>query len=308
MLKYKGKDVVAPPNNTKYIPVRTYDGAQESNMAITDIQVVGDTPYCKIGDNAYLWKIKQALKLTDIHYKAEDLGYDTSIEIVPDGLDASELTTTKGMFSRQEDVSNYFKSAGGTPTMSDLQTLADNFDSSMVYSQLKEAPAMDTSNVTDMSYMFGCNIGKYIPQDYDDPLSPRQRFKYTVGCTSLTTVPQYDTSKVTNFSCMFAGCTSIPKVFPWTINAYGGNYFSLSNFGNGFDNMFSGSSVEEITFLINTAFYAKAWFDNKDPLDFFRTLDQENGLKKVTVTSGRSDDKVVIDNDGVHYYGLSANY
>lgn len=271
-------------------------------MAITDIQVVGDTPYCKIGDNAYLWKIKQAIKLTDSHYKAKDLGYDTSIEIVPDGLDASELTTTMGMFSRQEDVSNYFKSAGDTPTISDLQALANNFDSSIVYSHLKEAPEMDTSNVTDMSYMFGYNIDKYIPKDYNDPLSPRQRFKYTVGCNSLTTVPKYDTSNVKNFKGMFAGCTSLPKVFPWTIEAYGDDFNSFSDFGSGFDNMFSGSSVEEVTFKVFTdTSNAMYWFtDENQAKSFLDILDNKHTLKKVTIIEFDGNSIITIDNEGVH--------
>lgn len=320
-MQYKNKSIVDIPSaGTKYVPINIHTPYEKKSMAITDIDIIADTSFAKIADDFYLWQEdanapaadKPVIKLTDSYYKANDLGYDTSIEIVPDGFDASELTTTKDMFSRATDVYNYFDSVGDKPTMSDLQALANNFDSSMVYSHLKEAPEMDTSNVTDMSCMFGCYIDWEILKDYDDPFSDSDVFKYSVGCSSLTTVPRYDTSNVKNFIGMFAGCTSLPKIFPWTIEAYGGDYISLSDFGsglynNGFCDMFNGSSVEEVTFSINTPFYAKAWFGDKDPLDFFMILDQENGLKKVTILSGIPDDKVVIDNDGAHYYGLSAN-
>jgi hypothetical protein len=272
-------------------------------MAITDIQVVGDTPYCKIGDNAYLWKIKQALKLTDSHYKMYEVypdAYD-SMTAVPDALDTSELTTMSDMFVKF--VSPDFPE-DSSPTQEEYE---EEVAKTRAIANVTIAPEMDCSNVTDMSNMFGVYVLEEFKIDPDDKYSDVRSIYTSYGCSNLTTVPEYDTSKVKNFSCMFAGCTSLPKVFPWTIDAYGDDFNSFSNFGSGFNNMFSGSSVEEVTFSINTPSYAKAWFGDKDPLDFFMILDQENGLKKVTILSGVPDDKVVIDNDGVHYYGLSAD-
>lgn len=56
-----------------------------------------------------------------------------------------------------------------------------------VKKKLVYAPAIDTSNVTDMSSMFD-------------------------GCLNLKTVPLYNTSKVTGMTSMFSGCTNIKTV------------------------------------------------------------------------------------------------
>ena len=56
-----------------------------------------------------------------------------------------------------------------------------------VKKKLVYAPAIDTSNVTDMSSMFD-------------------------GCLNLKTVPAFDTSNVTNMNSMFSGCTNIKTV------------------------------------------------------------------------------------------------
>lgn len=54
-------------------------------------------------------------------------------------------------------------------------------------SKLTSVPLFDTSNVTNMSYMFNY-------------------------CKSLTTIPQFNTSKVTNMSYMFMGCEKLVSV------------------------------------------------------------------------------------------------
>ena len=51
-------------------------------------------------------------------------------------------------------------------------------------SNLTSIPLLDTSSVTNMSYMFG-------------------------GCTNLTTIPLLDTSSVTNMQNMFWNCTNL---------------------------------------------------------------------------------------------------
>lgn len=55
------------------------------------------------------------------------------------------------------------------------------------YSEFTEAPVFDTSEYTDMSYMFEF-------------------------CRSLTDVPQYNTSNVTDMSYMFSQCTSLSVI------------------------------------------------------------------------------------------------
>lgn len=238
MLKYKGKDVVAPPNNTKYIPVKTYSGAQESNMAITDIQVVGDTPYCKIGDNAYLWREKQALKLTDDYYKMYEVYPDTydSMTEVPDQLDTSELTTMSGMFVKFAPP-DFLEDA--SPTQEEYE---EEVAKTRAIANITIAPEMDCSHITNMSSMFGVDASREFETYPGIPGSPIYTLYASYGCTNLTTVPLYDTHNVSNFQDMFACCTSLPRVFPWVIAVD-----SIESYG-ALMSMFAGSSVEEVNF------------------------------------------------------------
>ena len=73
---------------------------------------------------------------------------------------------------------------------------------------------LDTSDVTDMSYMFyGCSNLTSISQFYTSKaIDMSYMFQ---NCSNLTSVPQLDTSNVTNMNYMFAYCsalTSIPQL------------------------------------------------------------------------------------------------
>ena len=82
-------------------------------------------------------------------------------------------------------------------------------DTKLVY-----APHIDTSNVTNMEWMFAnCSRLTSVPQL---DTSKTTIFNYMFNeCYSLTTIPQFDTSKVESMYGMFNGCynlTSIPQL------------------------------------------------------------------------------------------------
>ena len=73
---------------------------------------------------------------------------------------------------------------------------------------------LDTSNVTNMSYMFNeCRYLNYVsPFNTSNVTDMSYMFGY---CILLGSIPQLDTSKVTNMSNMFSNCTyleSIPQL------------------------------------------------------------------------------------------------
>ena len=79
------------------------------------------------------------------------------------------------------------------------------------YQPIATIKLWDTSNVTDMSYMFtSCTELITIPQlDTSNVTDMNQMF---YNCVSLTTIPQLDTSKVTDMSYMFYSCTSLTSI------------------------------------------------------------------------------------------------
>ena len=76
------------------------------------------------------------------------------------------------------------------------------------FSGFKTIPEIDTSNYTDMSYMFAyCTSLRKIPMlDTSNVTNMSSMFN---GCTSLWSIPQLDTSNVTDMSYMFAYCEDI---------------------------------------------------------------------------------------------------
>ena len=72
-------------------------------------------------------------------------------------------------------------------------------------------PLLDTSSVTNMSYMFrSCTNLTTIPQlDTSSVTTMHYMFH---SCTNLQTIPQLNTSKATNIAGMFYGCTNLTTV------------------------------------------------------------------------------------------------
>ena len=89
----------------------------------------------------------------------------------------------------------------------------------------------DTTNVTDMKYMFQfCKKLITIPQlDTSNVIYMREMFS---NCNSLTTIPQLDTSKVENTEYMFSSCkslTTIPQLNTSNVTNMNNMFQSCSN-------------------------------------------------------------------------------
>ena len=78
-------------------------------------------------------------------------------------------------------------------------------------SYIKQIPLIDTSDSTNMGYMFsGCNSLITIPLLNTSKVTSMNSMFYS--CLSLTTIPQLDTSKVTNMNSMFNTCSSLTTI------------------------------------------------------------------------------------------------
>ena len=176
--------------------------------------------------------------LTDSNYEMSQLYpsiYHTMI-IVPDKLNSSNLTTTKEMFVRCDNLT----------TIPQLDTSKVTNMYCMFYecSSLTSIPQLDTSSVTNMGSMFyDCNkltgnedIFKNL--NTSKVTSMKEMF---FNCTKLTSIPQLDTNNVTNMYRMFYYCTSLPSEFPWIIDCS-----SIIN-TNRISDMFKDSSVTKVT-------------------------------------------------------------
>ena len=77
--------------------------------------------------------------------------------------------------------------------------------------KLVTIPQLDTSKVTNMSYIFYyCGNLLIIPQlDTSNVTNMGSMFYY---CRNLITIPQLDTSKVTDMSSMFCGCSNLNSI------------------------------------------------------------------------------------------------
>ena len=94
-----------------------------------------------------------------------------------------------------------------------LDTSAVTDMSYMFYScySLQTIPQLDTSAVTDMSYMFySCCSLQTIPQLDTSAVTTMSYMFYS--CCSLQTIPQLDTSAVTDMSSMFGGCDALSSM------------------------------------------------------------------------------------------------
>ena len=119
-------------------------------------------------------------------YKATDDNLDgySEVEVATSGVDINEYlsdTITKGDYS----IGGWMK------TIKKIRSplTIEGTDATYMFSKylLNELPQIDTSNVTNMGYMFS-------------------------SCTNLTTIPQLDTSNVTNMSSMFNSCTNLTTI------------------------------------------------------------------------------------------------
>ena len=78
-------------------------------------------------------------------------------------------------------------------------------------SKLTTIPSLNTSNVTNMNRMFsGCSNLTTIPQLNTSKVTDIESM--FLDCENLTSIPQLDTSNVTNMNRMFSGCNSLPTI------------------------------------------------------------------------------------------------
>ena len=271
-LTFRGKPLVNPPTSIQYIPVDVYNGTSSAEKAVTDIQAVQGTPYARIAgaEGAYLTRLVN-LPVKDASVgNMCDLYPDTfkSMTSVPDQLDLGERTSLGGFFSA---------------TPKDVHYVEDGFDDYIQDGDggcrtLLTAPMMNTSGITDMSFMFGMAYRALLWKTDDYGSELEKSFDYINACVNMTSIPQYDTSNVTNFNYMFAycenlrdvpelnmskaenvsymfqGCTSLPKVFPWTIFKSGNHFYTPAFTSESFlIGMFEGSSVEEVSFTAGSS-------------------------------------------------------
>ena len=119
--------------------------------------------------------------------------FDTEIASIEGGVDINEYLS--------DTITNGNNSLGGwaktiKKMRSPLTVKGTGTEYMFFRYPLNELPQLDTSNVTNMYYMF-----------YD--------------CPNLTTIPQLDTGKVTNMSSMFGSCsnlTTIPQLNTSNVN------------------------------------------------------------------------------------------
>ena len=147
--------------------------------------------------------------------------FDTEIASIEGGVDINEYlsdTITKGNNSL----------GGWAKTIKKMRSPLTVEGTSAEYTfyncPLNELPQIDTSNVTDMRYMFNsCPNLTTIPQiDTSNVTDMRYMFN---SCANLTTIPQINTSNVTNMNGTFAICphlTTIPQLD--TINVINMDY------------------------------------------------------------------------------------
>ena len=150
----------------------------------------------------------------------------------------------------EDEIDTAFESVFGKNTTTTLKKLLDatksayslfsNYEGTSVNDVIKYD---DTSNVTDMSYMFsGCSKLTTIPLlDTSNVISMREIF---ANCSSLTTIPLLNTSNVTDMRGMFYNCyslTIVPAFNTSNVTGLGGI------FGPGMTNMFQNCiNIEEI--------------------------------------------------------------
>ena len=141
--------------------------------------------------------------------------------VIPNGITLSGSTfSTIDMsnwnWSRVYDWSSMFADCSNLETIenfpSDVEVL-NTFNMFKSCVKLTTAPPLDTSKLTDISFLFdGCSGLTSVE------LSGTSNITNTNGlfrdCKSLTTIPQFDTSNVTTMSQMFSSCSKLTTIPP----------------------------------------------------------------------------------------------
>ena len=166
--------------------------------------------------------------------------------VFPEGITWNQRYVTGGDFvpagTELSTVGNLYRSAINKFIRVGFDTSNTTNMSYMFYSatQLVTVGQFDTSNTTNMSYMFsGCQSLTTIPQlDTSSVTNMYQMFYY---CSKLTTIPQLDVSSVTDVHQMFSGCSNLVELPDF-------NCVNLKTFGGASYNtwLYNSSNIQKI--------------------------------------------------------------
>ena len=213
------------------------------------------TAYAEYQDGVLVFRYGEKPNKSNV-YDASDTGsypgwYDRRNSISAVMFDSSFIT------ARPKSCNSWFRGMVNLTTMSGLYNLNTSNVTDMSYmfygcASLKalDVNNFDTSNVTDMSYMFyGCASLNTL-NVYNLNTSNVTDMSYMFcGCASLNTLNMhnFNTSNVTDMSDMFSGCTS-----PKTLNVNNFNTSNVTDMSYMFDNCSSMSKLDLLNF--NTAY------------------------------------------------------
>jgi surface protein len=138
--------------------------------------------------------------LSQLYYFGDDNGTtitDADIMWLAD-VDTSKCTTAANMFRACKKITQI--PLFDTSNVTNMQYM-------FAYTSKLSIPLFDTSNVTDMRYMFYQSNIKDIP--LLDTSKVTIMYQMLTQCFYLTSVPHFDTSNVTNMDSMFYSCRGI---------------------------------------------------------------------------------------------------
>lgn len=200
-------------------------------------------------------------------------------ELIP----ASEFDTEIDSISSGVDINEYFSETinGGSYNLggwshvilkfrTPLVAVSDNGNYMFNKYPLSELPQVDTSNVTNMSYMFyDCNTITTIP--FIDTSKVTTTNGMFSGCSKLTTIPQLDTSNVLYMTQMFYNCNNlitIPQLDARSILRIDSVFQSARNIQNfgGFPNLGQAYSTSQSAnysnYTLNLSYSTKLTHDS----------------------------------------------
>ena len=157
-------------------------------------------------DNAKIARMEKNIKETDAKVK--------NIKSVPPSTtaDAGKVLTVN------EDGSLSWQQKGAGGGMKAYFDAGGKFKNSTVTSFVGIISFGDTSDVTDMGFMFqNCSSLTSVPL-FDTSKVTYMGYMF-YNCSSLTSVPSFDTSKVTYMGYMFQNCSSLETIHMINIDA-----------------------------------------------------------------------------------------